>query len=86
MEANTTFDSFAHSRNVSTKSSETSAGSKGMGKAAYFALSYLRTLLVSSVYYENSEILFQGISRISTHPFNDETYNYKGYYSTSVKP
>lgn len=86
MEASTTFDSFAHSRNVSTKSSETSAGSKGMGKAAYFALSYLRTLLVSSIYFEDTAILFQGISRISTHPFEDEIYNYKGYYSKTVKP
>lgn len=86
MQAKTTFDSFAHARNVSTKSSGTSAGSKGMGKAAYFALSYLRTLVVSSIYYENKERLFQGISRVSTFPKEDKLYNYKGYYSTTIEP
>lgn len=86
MQAKTTFDSFAHSRNVSTKSSGSSAGSKGMGKAAYFALSYLRTLIVSSVFHEGSQPLFQGISRISTHPFNGKIYNYKGYFSSSFEP
>lgn len=86
MQASTTFDSFAHSRNVSTKSSGSSAGSKGMGKAAYFALSYLRTLIVSSVFYEDMEPLFQGIARISTHPYEGKIYNYKGYFSSSFEP
>ncbi|MDR6517322.1 hypothetical protein [Chryseobacterium camelliae] len=86
MESKTTFDSFAHSRNVSTKVSGSSAGSKGMGKAAYFALSYLRTLLVSSIHFENQNKLFQGISRISTHPYKDKIYNYKGYYSSGYDP
>lgn len=86
MEAETTFDSFAHSRNVSTKDSGASAGSKGMGKAAYFAASYLRTLLVSSIYYRNNAKLFQGISRISTHDLQGVTYNYKGYFSEDFLP
>ena len=41
MEINTSYDSFANSRNISSKYSKGSAGSKGMGKAVYFASSYL---------------------------------------------
>jgi hypothetical protein len=86
MDADTTFDSFAHSRNVSTKASASSAGSKGMGKAAYFAASYLRTLVVSSIFHENKNRLFQGISRISTHNIDDVEYNYKGFFSEELRP
>jgi|SRR5690554_566343 len=86
MKADTTFDAFARSRNVSDKSSAGSAGSKGMGKAAFFAISYLRSILVSSIYYEKQEKLFQGISRIATHIKDGELYNYKGFYSTDFKP
>jgi len=86
MELSTSFDSFAHSRNVSTKSSAGSAGSKGMGKAAYFAASYLHTIFVSSVYHIDNKILFQGISRISTHIKEDKLFNYKGYFSESFQP
>jgi hypothetical protein len=86
MELKTSFDSFAHSRNVSTKSSAGSAGSKGMGKAAYFAASYLHTIFVTSIFHENKSILFQGISRISTHYKNGTLLNYKGYFSDDFNP
>ncbi len=86
MELKTSFDSFAHSRNVSTKSSVGSAGSKGMGKAAYFAASYLHTIFVTSIFHENNSILFQGISRISTHYKNGTLLNYKGYFSEDFNP
>lgn len=86
MELKTSFDSFAHSRNVSTKSSAGSAGSKGMGKAAYFAASYLHSIFVTSIFHENKSILFQGISRISTHYKDGELLNYKGYFSNDFNP
>lgn len=86
MKANTTFDAFSRSRNVSDKSSAGSAGSKGMGKAAFFALSYLRSIIVSSIYFEDKEELFQGIARLATHPLEDKLYNYKGFYSHDFLP
>lgn len=86
MEVKTSFDSFAHSRNVSTKSSAGSAGSKGMGKAAYFAASYLHSIFVTSVFHQDSTILFQGISRISTHSKDGNLLNYKGYFSEGYDP
>jgi hypothetical protein len=86
MEASTSFDSFAHSRNVSTKTSTGSAGSKGMGKAAYFAASYLHTIFVTSKNYRTGQTLFQGISRLSTHEHQSQLKNYKGYYSDNFSP
>ena len=86
MEASTSFDSFAHSRNVSTKTSTGSAGSKGMGKAAYFAASYLHTVFVTSKFHKTRQILFQGISRLSSHHHKGELKNYKGYYSETFRP
>ena len=86
MEVSTSFDSFARSRNVSTKNNNASAGSKGMGKAAYFAASYLHTLFVTSVYHVDQRTLFQGISRISTHHIDGRLNNYKGYFSYDFTP
>lgn len=86
MEVSTSFDSFAHSRNVSTKKSAGSAGSKGMGKAAYFAASYLHTIFVTSKFNETGQILFQGISRLSSHAHKEQLKNYKGYYSDNFNP
>ena len=80
------FDAFAHSRNISYKSSTGSAGSKGMGKAAYFLGSYLHTIFVSSVYHEDKSMIFQGISRLCTHTLGAKTYAHKGYYSNDFKP
>ncbi len=86
MEVDSSFDSFARSRNISTKNNSGSAGSKGMGKAAYFAASYLHTLFVTSIYHKDNSCLFQGISRISTHSIGKKLYNYKGYYSDDFSP
>lgn len=86
MEVDSSFDSFARARNVSTKNNIGSAGSKGMGKAAYFAASYLHTLFVTSIYHKDNSCLFQGISRISTHKIGDKLYNYKGYYGDDFTP
>ena len=78
MDKEENYESFAMARNLSVKQSDGSAGSKGMGKAAYFSLSYLRSILVSSISHRGN-YLFQGISRLSTHTFNGENYWYKGF-------
>ena len=79
MEHDGNYESFARARNISNKQSSGSAGSKGVGKAAYFSLSYLRSIIVSSQSINNNH-LFQGICRLSTHNYNGSTYYYKGFF------
>lgn len=71
----------------STKATSGSQGSKGVGKAAYYASSYLRTMLVST---RNEEgIRYRGAAKLSNHsnPINENNQlNYKGFYGDlSVK-
>jgi|GEM_PF-1447250 len=80
MEKDGAYDAFAFSRNINDKQNESSAGSKGMGKSAFFSNSYLRTILVSSHYFKTNETLFQGISRLATHRFNGENLYFKGFF------
>ncbi len=79
MVSQNTYNDFASGRNASSKQHKGSAGSKGMGKAAYFALSPMRTILVTSRT-EKNNILFQGITRIATHKISNETYYHKGFF------
>jgi hypothetical protein len=69
----------------SNKANAGSQGSKGVGKAAYYAGSYLRTMLIVS---KNSEGLrYRGAAKIATHtnPNNiNEKLNYKGLYGTTL--
>jgi hypothetical protein len=74
------YDAFAFSRNVNYKKDETSAGSKGMGKSAFFSNSYLRTVLISSLDLKTGETLFQGIARLATHQLDDEDLYFKGFF------
>jgi hypothetical protein len=65
----------------STKATSGSQGSKGVGKAAYYASSYLRTMLVSTKNEEGNR--YRGAAKISNHdsPYDDgKKYNYKGFY------
>lgn len=65
----------------STKATSGSQGSKGVGKAAYYASSYLRTMIVST----KDEIgnRYRGAAKLSNHksPYDEDVvYNYKGFY------
>jgi hypothetical protein len=82
METETTYDSFANSRNISSKNSKGSAGSKGMGKAVYFASSYLQTIIVSTK--SETEQIFQGITKISTHNYSEKLLSHKGFFGNSI--
>lgn len=58
-----------------------SQGSKGVGKAAYYASSYLRTMLISTLNDEGNR--FRGVAKISSHNSLNvpiEKLNYKGFY------
>lgn len=83
MEIDDSYDSFANSRNISSKYSKGSAGSKGMGKAVYFASSYLQSILVSTKA-TNQNIVFQGITKIATHNYNDKEYSHKGFFGNGM--
>jgi hypothetical protein len=62
----TSFYGFLHSSGASNKSSSNAGGSFGIGKAAYFALSRIRTLFVSTLNQEGEDT-FQGIAKLCTH-------------------
>jgi len=83
MEIDNSYDSFANSRNISSKYSKGSAGSKGMGKAVYFASSYLQSILVSTKSI-NNDVIFQGIIKIATHKLDGEEYSHKGFYGDGM--
>jgi hypothetical protein len=65
----------------STKATSGSQGSKGVGKAAYYASSYLRSMLVSTKNEEGNR--YRGAAKLSNHKSptdSDVYYNYKGFY------
>jgi hypothetical protein len=75
------FESLTQGIFKSTKFNTGSQGSKGVGKAAYYASSYLRTMLISTLNHEGNR--FRGVAKISSHyslkaPI--EKLNYKGFY------
>ena len=77
----TPFESLTQGIFKSTKFNTGSQGSKGVGKAAYYASSYLRTMLISTLNDEGNR--FRGVAKISSHLSLDdpaEKLNYKGFY------
>ena len=65
----------------SYKQNNSAQGSKGVGKAAYFAASYLRTIIVSTK--SNEGFRFRGTAKISTHkdPFDkNKILKEQGFY------
>lgn len=84
MEIDTSYDSFANSRNISSKNYRGSAGSKGMGKAVYFASSYLQSVLVSTKSI-NGNVIFQGITKIATHKHNNIEHSHKGFFGNGME-
>lgn len=57
-------------------------GSHGYGKITYFNVSAIRTILVSSMYFENNECIFEGAARLATHPTDEPkvTYSDIGFF------
>lgn len=83
----TKFHGFLHSTGASNKKSEHSGGSFGIGKAAYFAMSPIRSIIVSTMTQEGKHT-FQGVSMLCTHMLQDACGNEilhtpTGFYSTN---
>ena len=77
-----TFSAFTKSVGLSVKSSKTSGGSFGFGKAAYFQMSPLRSILVSTMT-PNGNTFFEGVTRLCTHSLNGVEYTDMGYYDSN---
>lgn len=76
------FYAFVRSGGHSEKNSATAGGSFGFGKAAYFQISGLRSILVST---QNSkgQNYFEGISSFCTHQIGDKYFDGHGFYDST---
>lgn len=78
----TKFHGFLHSTGASNKKSANSGGSFGIGKAAYFAMSPLRSIIVSTMTQEGVQT-FQGVAMLCTHIVDGILRTPIGFYSTN---
>lgn len=76
------FYAFVRSAGVSSKTDESSGGSFGFGKAAYFYLSALRTILVSTKT-EQGKYYFEGVSSLCSHKVDGQTVSNIVYYDNN---
>lgn len=81
-DTNKPFYAFVRSAGVSAKDSTQAGGSFGFGKAAYFLLSPISTIIVSTCTKEN-EKFFEGVSSLCTHTYEDEKKMSVGYYDSN---
>lgn len=73
------FYAFVRSAGVSSKSDESAGGSFGFGKAAYFYLSAIRTVFVSTKT-EDGRYFFEGVSSLCSHKIDGKTVSNIVYY------
>lgn len=78
------FYAFVRAAGVSSKKDASAGGSYGFGKAAYFYISPLRTILVSTQT-ENGKLFFEGVSSLCTHELDNEDglFVSVGYYDNN---
>lgn len=76
------FYAFVRSGGHSEKSSTTAGGSFGFGKAAYFQMSGLRSIIVSTQNTEGKNF-FEGISSFCTHQIGSSYYDGHGFYDST---
>lgn len=74
------FDAFVQSEGTTAKDSRNSGGHYGFGKGAYFNISPIRTLLVSTHTADTHEHFFQGVALLSTNKVDGTLYNHRGFY------
>lgn len=76
------FVAFVRAAGLSTKRSDNAGGSFGFGKAAYFYLSPIRTILVSTLT-KDGDCYFEGVSSLCTHKYNEVNKMAIGYYDSN---
>ncbi len=90
---NNPFSAFVNSDGQSVKNKvesngakKSSGGSFGIGKGAYFLMSPVRSLLVSTMVDDpQRDSWFQGVSRLCTHDLNGIHYYHMGFYCEDGK-
>ena len=73
------FYAFVRSAGVTVKDSSAAGGSFGFGKAAYYLISPINTIIVSTCTYDYKKY-FEGAVSLCTHVFNGEKKMAFGYY------
>lgn len=81
-DTNSSFYAFVRSAGVSAKENAAAGGSFGFGKAAYFQMSPISTIIVSTRT-EDDKTFFEGISSLCTHTFRGDKKMAVGYYDNS---
>ena len=76
------FYSFVRSAGNSSKAMNSAGGSYGFGKAAYFNVSKIRTVLVSTQT-SSGKNYFEGVSSICTHELDGTKRSHVGYYDNN---
>lgn len=76
------FYAFVRSAGVSSKADESAGGSFGFGKAAYFYLSPIRTILVSTKT-DNNKYYFEGVTSLCSHKIEGKTVSNIVYYDNN---
>lgn len=76
------FYAFARAAGVSAKVDQQSGGSFGFGKSAYFQLSPIGTVFISSLT-TNGQFAFEGVSWLCTHKFQGQKVSSVGYYDNN---
>lgn len=76
------FYAFVLSEGNSSKDGQESGGSFGFGKAAYFQISPISTILVSTLTQQN-QYVFEGVSRLITHKFDGTKVCAVGFYDNN---
>ena len=77
------FYAFVRSSGVSAKENDSAGGSFGFGKAAYFLISPISTIIVSTCT-KNYEKYFEGVASFCTHLYRNEKKVAAGYYDIRV--
>ena len=76
------FYSFVRSAGNSSKAMNSAGGSYGFGKAAYYNVSRISTVLVSTQTPEGKNY-FEGVSSICTHKYEGKKRTHVGYYDNN---
>lgn len=82
-DVNCPFVSFVRAEGKSAKQTG-AGGSFGFGKGAYYVLSHIKTVLVSTKT-KSGNLFFEGKTRLATHELNGELLTKDGYYNQDYR-
>lgn len=76
------FYAFVRAAGVSVKPAEGAGGSFGFGKGAFFVMSPINTLLISTCNSANDHH-FEGVTRLCSHAIDGTKYSHMGFYDNN---